>query len=113
MQVLCSSGLDSAVLLAEYVARRAAIAKAMGLVRQNSKVVPIYVSVGLAWEPGELAMLDRLSVQAPFRDVQPVQALRFDMRDIPSQPLGDSRGAARVFDTPDEDVFLEGRNAFF
>jgi 7-cyano-7-deazaguanine synthase len=103
--VLCSSGLDSAVLLAD-VARRAAVAASPA----KQTVVPIYVSVGLAWEPEERAMLDRLVATAPFRGVQPVQPLRFDMRDIYPSSHWAIRGEAPGFDTPDEDVYLEGRN---
>ena len=107
--VLCSSGLDSAVLLAD-VARRAAVAENHGIGATNQKVVPIYVAVGLAWEQEELAMLDRLLATAPFRDVQPVRALRFDMRDIYPPSHWAIRGEPPGFDTPDEDVYLEGRN---
>ena len=107
--VLCSSGLDSAVLLAD-VARRAAVAESHGIGARKQKVVPIYVSVGLAWEQEELAMLHRLLATAPFRDVQPVQALRFDMRDIYPPSHWAIRGEPPGFDTPDEDVYLEGRN---
>ena len=107
--VLCSSGLDSAVLLAD-VARRAAVAESHRIGATKQKVVPIYVSVGLAWEQEELAMLDRLLATAPFRDVQPVQALRFDMRDIYPPSHWAIRGEPPGFDTPDEDVYLEGRN---
>ena len=66
--VLLSGGLDSAVLLAD-IARR-------------GPVQPLYVSVGLAWEHEELAMLERLVETPPFRTVRPVVALRFDMRDV-------------------------------
>jgi 7-cyano-7-deazaguanine synthase len=103
--VLCSAGLDSAVLLAD-VARRAAGAKSSGA----GKVVPIYVSVGLAWELEELAMLERLLAAGAFRDVQPVEILRFDMRDIYPPTHWAIRGEPPGFDTPDEDVYLEGRN---
>jgi 7-cyano-7-deazaguanine synthase len=97
--VLCSGGLDSAVLLAD-VARRAA----------GSPVLPIYVSVGLAWEPEEIAMIDRLLVTPPFRGVLPVARLRFDMRDVYPPTHWAVRGEPPGFDTPDEDVYLEGRN---
>ena len=97
--VLCSCGLDSAVLLAD-VARRAA----------GSTIIPIYVSVGLAWEQEELAMLDRLLRSAAFRDVQPVERLSFDMRDVYPPTHWAVRGEPPGFDTPDEDVYLEGRN---
>ena len=97
--VLCSGGLDSAVLLAD-VARREA----------ESHVLPIYVSVGLAWEPEEIAMLDRLLVTPPFRSVLPIATLRFDMRDVYPPTHWAIRGEPPGFDTPDEEVYLEGRN---
>jgi 7-cyano-7-deazaguanine synthase len=108
--VLCSSGLDSAVLLADVAARRAAVAESHGTGATKQEVVPIYVSVGLAWEQEELAMLDRLLATAPFQNVQPVQALRFDMRDVYPPSHWAIRGEPPGFDTPDEDVYLEGRN---
>jgi 7-cyano-7-deazaguanine synthase len=97
--VLCSCGLDSAVLLAD-VARREA----------GARVFPIYVSVGLAWEQEELAMLGRLLRTLPFRDVQPVERLGFDMRDVYPPTHWAIRGEPPGFDTPDKDVYLEGRN---
>ncbi len=98
--VLCSGGLDSAVLLAD-VARRKSSAE---------RIVPIYVSVGLAWEQEELAMLDRLLRTPPFRDVGPIETLRLDMRDVYPPTHWAIRGEPPGFDTPDEDVYLEGRN---
>lgn len=97
--VLLSGGLDSAVLLAEVAQREA-----------GKRLRPIYVSVGLAWEAEELAMIDRLLGAAPFRDVQPIQTLRFDMRDIYPPTHWAIRGEPPGFDTPDEDVYLDGRN---
>lgn len=97
--VLCSGGLDSAVLLAD-VAQRAT----------EEPVLPIYVSVGLAWEPEEIAMIARLLEAAPFRSVRPVETLRFDMRDVYPPTHWAIRGDPPGFDTPDEDVYLEGRN---
>ena len=97
--VLCSGGLDSAVLLAEVARREAA-----------SRVLPIYVSVGLAWEPEEIAMIDRLLVTPPFRGVLPLATLRFDMRDVYPPTHWAIRGVPPAYDTPDEDVYLAGRN---
>jgi 7-cyano-7-deazaguanine synthase len=97
--ILCSGGLDSAVLLAD-AARRG----------DRGRILPIYVSVGLAWEEEELAMLDRLLRTEPFRDVEPVQALRFDMRDVYPPTHWAIRGEPPGYDTPDADVYLEGRN---
>jgi 7-cyano-7-deazaguanine synthase len=77
---------------------------------QGRRVVPLYVSVGLAWEPEELAMLARLLRASPFRGVTPVESLRFEMRDIYPATHWAIRGQPPGFDTPDEDVYLEGRN---
>jgi 7-cyano-7-deazaguanine synthase len=97
--VLCSSGLDSAVLLAD-VARR----------ESGNRVFPTYVSVGLAWEQEELTMLGRLLRSAPFHGVHPVEKLTFDMRDVYPPTHWAIRGEPPGFDTPDEDVYLDGRN---
>lgn len=95
--VLFSGGLDSAVLVAE-AARDAA-------------VQPIYISVGLAWEAEELRMAERLLAAGAYGPrVRPMVSLRFDMRDVYSDAHWAVRGEAPAFDTPDEDVYLEGRN---
>jgi 7-cyano-7-deazaguanine synthase len=95
--VLFSGGLDSVVLLAQ-AARRGA-------------VQPLYVSVGLAWEAEEQAMIGRLFESAPFGPaVMPLAALRFDMTDVYPPTHWAIRGEPPGFDTPDEDVYLDGRN---
>ena len=70
--VLLSGGLDSAVLLAEEAA--------------SGAVQPIYVSVGLAWERAEQAMVSRFlastSLQAIGDRVRPLVSLSVDMRDV-------------------------------
>ncbi len=94
---MLSGGLDSAVLLADAA-------------RRGGRVQPIYVSVGLAWEDDERAASERLLRAAPFRDVEPLVSLRFDMQDVYPPSHWAIRGEAPAFDTPDEDVYLEGRN---
>ena len=95
--VLFSGGLDSAVLVAQ--AAREAV------------VQPIYISVGLAWEAEELRMAERLFASGAYGPrVRPIVSLRFDMRDVYSDTHWAVRGEAPAFDTPDEDVYLEGRN---
>jgi len=95
--VLLSGGLDSAVLLA-HAAR-------------VGPVQPLYVSVGLAWEAQERTAIDRLLRAPAFADrVRPLAALRFDMTDVYPATHWAIRGEAPAFDTPDEDVYLEGRN---
>jgi 7-cyano-7-deazaguanine synthase len=94
--VLLSAGLDSAVLAA-FEARR-------------SHVHPIYVSAGLAWEPQELEALDRLLASPPFASLAPLAQLTFTVRDLYPATHWALRGEPPAFDTPDEDVYLTGRN---
>ena len=95
--VLFSGGLDSAVLTAMAAA--------------DARVQPIYISVGLAWEREELLMAGRLFASGAYTPaVLPIVSLRFDMRDVYSDTHWAVRGEAPAFDTPDEDVYLEGRN---
>jgi 7-cyano-7-deazaguanine synthase len=95
--VLFSGGLDSAVLLA--------------LAAERGPAQPLYVSVGLAWEHDELAATQALLAARPFADtVRPLVPLRFDMTDVYPPDHWAVRGEAPGYDTPDEDVYLEGRN---
>jgi 7-cyano-7-deazaguanine synthase len=99
--VLCSAGLDSAVLLAHQA--------------RVATVVPIYVRVGLAWEDAERATLDALLASPIFTDrgtglVGPLVALDLDIRDVYPRTHWAIRGAAPDYDTPDEDVYIVGRN---
>jgi 7-cyano-7-deazaguanine synthase len=99
--VLFSAGLDSAVLVADALARREA----------GEHVAALYVSVGFAWEAEELAMAARLFAEPPFAGrIDPPVLLRFDMRDVFPETHWAVRGTPPAFDTPDEDVFLDGRN---
>jgi 7-cyano-7-deazaguanine synthase len=94
--VLFSSGLVSAVL---------ASAEA-----RASTVHPIYISCGLAWEEEELKAADRLLVAPAYRGVQPIARLAFTVSDLYPPHHWALRGVPPGFDTPDEDVYLTGRN---
>lgn len=95
--VLFSAGLDSAVLLA--------MAAAQG------PAVPIYVAVGLAWEAAEMRAAERLLAAPPYAGrVRPLVRLQVDMRDVYPASHWAVRGEAPGFDTPDGDVYIEGRN---
>ena len=94
--VLLSAGLDSAVLAASEA--------------RTSRVHPIYVSTGLAWEAEELAMLDRLLATAAYASLAPLARLTFTVRDLYPPTHWALRGEPPAFDTPDEDVYLAGRN---
>jgi 7-cyano-7-deazaguanine synthase len=96
--VLLSGGLDSAVLLVSAAA--------------SAPVAPIYVSVGFAWEAEERRMIDRL-LAAPALGryaIAPLASLSFDMRDVYPASHWAVRGEPPAFDTPDEDVYIDGRN---
>ena len=75
-----------------------------------AQVQPIYVSTGLAWEEEERAALARLLTSAPFRDMDAPAQLTFTVRDLYSPTHWALRGEPPAFDTPDEDVYLTGRN---
>ena len=95
--VLLSGGLDSAVLVAHEA--------------QHATVQPVYVSVGLAWEAGELAMVDRLLSAPAFGGrVLPLSRVAFTMRDVYPPTHWAIRGVPPAYDTPDQDVYLAGRN---
>jgi 7-cyano-7-deazaguanine synthase len=95
--VLCSAGLDSAVLVAHQAERA-------------GTVLPVYVRVGLAWEDAERATLDALLASPIFARVEPLVVLDLDMRDVYPHTHWAIRGAAPAYDTPDEDVYIVGRN---
>jgi 7-cyano-7-deazaguanine synthase len=75
------------------------------------EVQPVYVSVGLAWEAAE-----RQAVEALLRAWSgngrfgPLANLSVDMRDVYSPSHWALTGKPPAYDTPDEDVYLPGRN---
>ncbi len=95
--MLLSGGLDSAVLAADEA--------------QTRTVHPVYVAGGLSWEEGEDALVRRLLGGPPFAGkVMPLVRLAFDLRDVYSPSHWALSGNPPAYDTPDEDVYLHGRN---
>jgi 7-cyano-7-deazaguanine synthase len=94
--VLFSSGLDSAVLAAAEA--------------RTFHVHPIYISSGLAWEAEEQAAVDRLLNTPAYRTLAPLARLTFTVEDLYPPTHWALRGTPPAFDTPDEDVYLTGRN---
>lgn len=95
--VLVSGGLDSAVLAAHEA--------------QTARVLPVYVSVGLAWEDAEAAMVAQLLGAPVFANrIAPLARVAFTMRDVYPPSHWAIRGVPPAYDTPDEDVYLTGRN---
>jgi 7-cyano-7-deazaguanine synthase len=94
--VLLSAGLDSAVLAAATA--------------RTARVHPIYISSGLAWEAEERGALRRLLETPPFATLAPVVTLAFTVTDLYPARHWALLGTPPAFDTPDEDVYLTGRN---
>jgi 7-cyano-7-deazaguanine synthase len=95
--VLLSGGLDSAVLLVDEATR--------------GEVQPIYIGAGLAWEEAERAVVARLLASAALRGrTRPMVVLSVDMRDVYAATHWAVTGAPPAYHTPDEDVYLPGRN---
>lgn len=65
---------------------------------------------GLAWETEERAALDRLLGHSVFAGLAPLADLTFTVRDLYPDSHWAIRGEPPGFDTPDEDVYLTGRN---
>ncbi len=98
--VLLSGGLDSAVLAAQEA--------------RTHVVHPVYVAAGLAWEEGEQRVVEALLGAPPFSNaphpVRPLARLEFSMRDVYPLSHWAIEGKPPAYDTPDEDVYLHGRN---
>jgi 7-cyano-7-deazaguanine synthase len=94
--VLVSGGLDSAVLIAEEASA--------------GDLQPVYVSVGLAWEAAERSVLDRFLATAPLPPMRPLASLAVDMTDVYPATHWARTGRPPAYHTPDEDVYLPGRN---
>jgi 7-cyano-7-deazaguanine synthase len=95
--VLLSGGLDSAVLAAHEA--------------QTSRVLPVYVRVGLAWEDAEIRIVEALLRAPVFAGrTEPLVCVEFTMRDVYGPTHWAIRGTPPAYDTPDEDVYLTGRN---
>jgi 7-cyano-7-deazaguanine synthase len=97
LAVLVSGGLDSAILLAEAS-------------RNHPAVHPLYVRFGLAWEEVELAHLRRFAEAVAAPALRPVVVLEMPVRDLYGAHWSVTGEQVPGADTPDEAVFLPGRN---
>ena len=90
--VLFSSGLDSAVLAADEAV--------------HGDVVPVYVSVGLAWEGAERQVAGRLVERGALGpNVRPMVSLSVDMTDVYPAAHWSRQGTPPAYNTPDEEKF--------
>ena len=96
--VLTSGGLDSCILVSQ-------------LLRQGHAVQPIYLRSGLLWEPAEMVALG--NYLARHRDPAPLPLVTLEMpvRDLYGPHWSTTGVGVPPADSPDEDVFLPGRNA--
>ncbi len=98
LAVLVSGGIDSAVLLAEEADIFA-------------RVYPIYVRTGLVWEAVELSRLQQFLRELAHPRVEPLVVLEQPVGDVYGRHWSTTGEAVPGADTPDEAVFLPGRNA--
>jgi 7-cyano-7-deazaguanine synthase len=97
LAVLISGGLDSAILLGESL-------------RQNSVVHPLYIQTGLFWESTELRYLERYLDALDAPGLQPLSILQQPVGDLYARHWSLTGEDVPGADTPDEAVFLPGRN---
>ena len=80
----------------------------------RGEVLPVYISAGLAWETAERgavdAFLESLRTLPFAMAIHPLAALSVDMSDIYSAAHWAVVGRPPGYNTPDEDVYLPGRN---
>jgi 7-cyano-7-deazaguanine synthase len=97
LAVLVSGGVDSAVLLGEAV-------------RAYPAVHPLYIRTGLVWEAAELAHLGRFLAAIRTPALQPLHILEQPVTDLYGDHWSLTGRGVPAAGTPDEDVFLPGRN---
>jgi 7-cyano-7-deazaguanine synthase len=100
LAVLVSGGLDSAILLAESLGRCSAI-------------YPLYVRFGLTWETAELRYLRRFLEAVHTEALRPLTLLDMPVADLYGRHWSLTGDGVPGADTPDEAVFLPGRNLLF
>jgi 7-cyano-7-deazaguanine synthase len=98
LAVLVSGGLDSAILVGEEARRRPAVA-------------PLYVRFGLAWEGVELSYLRRFLKELHAPALRPLTVLEMPVGDVYGDHWSVTGRGVPDEHTPDEAVFLPGRNA--
>jgi 7-cyano-7-deazaguanine synthase len=95
--VLVSGGLDSAILLGEAL-------------RTHPAVYPLYVRHGLFWEGAELRHLRRYLEAVSGPALRPLTVLDLQVADLYGDHWSVSGRGVPDADSPDEAVFLPGRN---
>jgi 7-cyano-7-deazaguanine synthase len=99
LAVLVSGGLDSAILVGDAL-------------RQGLVVHPLYVCHGLAWETVELQHLRRFLEAVATPRLRLLQILEMPVGDVYAAHWSVTGQGVPGAETPDEAVFLPGRNVF-
>jgi 7-cyano-7-deazaguanine synthase len=94
--VLASGGLDSCVLVADLA--------------RTAKVIPVHVSMGLVWELAEIAALERFLGAITQPNILPLVKLSMPIGTLYGQHWSVTGRNVPALGTPDEDVYLPGRN---
>jgi 7-cyano-7-deazaguanine synthase len=97
LAVLVSGGLDSAILLGEAV-------------RAYPAVHPLYIRTGAAWEAVERDFLGRFLDAVRTPALRPLVTLDLPVADVYGRHWSLSGDGVPAADTPDEAVYLPGRN---
>jgi 7-cyano-7-deazaguanine synthase len=96
--LLASGGLDSSILLAH-------------LLESGRRVHPIYIRFGLAWQEAELRALRRFLAALDSPRLHPLTVLEMPVTDLYGGHWSVSGQGVPGAETPDEAVYLPGRNA--
>src|SRR5436305_5171172 len=96
--VLASGGLDSSILIGH-------------LLRQRRRVQPFYVRTGLLWQAEELPALEQFLAAVATKDLAPLVVLDLPLADLYDGHWSLTGNDTPAAETPDEAVFLPGRNA--
>ncbi len=94
--VLASGGLDSCVLIADLA--------------RTAEVIPVNVSMGLVWEHGEIAALERYLAAVAQPNIHPLVKLSMPVDSLYGPHWSVTGHDVPPLGTPDEDVYLPGRN---
>jgi 7-cyano-7-deazaguanine synthase len=96
--VLASGGLDSSILIGH-------------LLGEGRRVQPFYIRTGLVWQQAELTALERFLTAVATSDLSKLVVLDMPLADVYGHHWSLTGREVPNADSPDEAVFLPGRNA--
>ena|SRR5436190_9935198 len=96
--VLASGGLDSSILIGH-------------LLREGRRVQPFYIRTGLVWQAEELPALERFLAAVATNDLARLVVLDLPLADLYDGHWSLTGRDIPGADSPDEAVYLPGRNA--